>query len=204
MKTTKTLETYACNMLVYVTFRSTFATSRRNTCNIRLKLMKHLEHTLETYVHSQYNMCNISMYFCNINIQYLQHSSKTSQTIETYSYNMRFQLAAWMNGGSSTRSLMPWSERRYQWAGGCVAPSDHSRATSRCCSRRCSRCMRRGRLSRRRALPPCLCTELLEHKILEETIIIVLFLETDVATLGRERVPSRRDQRHRDQPAAGG
>jgi hypothetical protein len=35
MKHLKTLETYACNMHVYATSRSTFATSRQNTCNIR-------------------------------------------------------------------------------------------------------------------------------------------------------------------------
>jgi hypothetical protein len=47
MKHLKTLETYACNMHAYATFSSTFATSRQNTCNIRLKQMKHLEHKLE-------------------------------------------------------------------------------------------------------------------------------------------------------------
>jgi hypothetical protein len=41
----KTLETYACNTHVYATSRSTFATSRQNTCNIRMEQMKHLEHT---------------------------------------------------------------------------------------------------------------------------------------------------------------
>ena len=68
MKHLKTLETYACNMYVYATSRSTFATSRKNTCNIRLEQMKHLEHTLETYVYSHYNMCNIPIYFRNIDI----------------------------------------------------------------------------------------------------------------------------------------
>jgi hypothetical protein len=53
--------------------------------------MKHLEHTLETYVYSHYNMCNISSYFCNIDIQHLQRTSKTSKTLETYYCNMRFQ-----------------------------------------------------------------------------------------------------------------
>ena len=59
-----------------------------NTSNIRLIQMKHLEHTLETYEYSHYNMCNIPIYFCNIDIQHLQH---ISETLKTYSYNMRFQ-----------------------------------------------------------------------------------------------------------------
>jgi hypothetical protein len=54
MKHLKTLEIYACNMHVYATFISTFATSRQNTCNIHLERMKHLQHTLETYVYSHY------------------------------------------------------------------------------------------------------------------------------------------------------
>ena len=49
--------------------------------------MKYLEHTLETYVYSHYNICNMSIYFYNIDIQYLQH---TSETLETCSCNMRF------------------------------------------------------------------------------------------------------------------
>jgi hypothetical protein len=52
--------------------------------------MKYLEHTLETYVYSHYNMYNISIYFCNIDIQHLQHTSKTSKILETYYCNMRF------------------------------------------------------------------------------------------------------------------
>ena len=70
MKHLKTLETYACNMHVYATSRSTFATSRQNTCNIRLEQMKH---TLKTYVYSHYNMCNILIYFCNKPLKYLKH-----------------------------------------------------------------------------------------------------------------------------------
>jgi hypothetical protein len=77
-------------MYVYATSRSTFATSKQNTRNIYLEQMKHLEHTLETYVYSHYNMCNISIFFCNINIQHFQHTSETSETLEIYSYNMRF------------------------------------------------------------------------------------------------------------------
>jgi hypothetical protein len=53
--------------------------------------MKHFEHTLETYVYSHYNMCNIPGYFCNIDIQHLQHTSETSETLETYYCNIRFQ-----------------------------------------------------------------------------------------------------------------
>ena len=52
--------------------------------------MKHLEHTLETYVYSHYKMCNILIYFCNIDIQHLQHTSETFETLETYYCNMRF------------------------------------------------------------------------------------------------------------------
>ena len=64
--------------------------SKWNTCNIRLKQINHLEHTLETYVYSHYNMCNIPIYFCNIDIQHLQHTSESSKTLETYSFNIRF------------------------------------------------------------------------------------------------------------------
>jgi hypothetical protein len=84
MKHLKTLETYPCKMHVCATSRSTFATSRQNTCNIRLEQMKHLEHTLEIYVYSHYNICNIRIYFCNIDIQHLQHTSETYETLETY------------------------------------------------------------------------------------------------------------------------
>jgi hypothetical protein len=52
--------------------------------------MKHLEHTLETYVYSHFNMCNILIYFCNINIKHLQYTSETSKTLETYACNMCF------------------------------------------------------------------------------------------------------------------
>jgi hypothetical protein len=36
---------------------------------IRLKQMKHVEHTLETYVYSHCNICNIRP-FCNIKTKY--------------------------------------------------------------------------------------------------------------------------------------
>jgi hypothetical protein len=91
MKHMKTLKTYACNMHVYATSRSTFSTSRRN---IRLEQMKYLGHTLETYVYSHYNMCNILIYFCNIYIQHLQH---TSETFETYYCTMRFESACYLD-----------------------------------------------------------------------------------------------------------
>ena len=52
--------------------------------------MKYLEHILETYVYSQYNMCNIPIYFYNIDIQYLQHTSEITETLKTYYCNMRF------------------------------------------------------------------------------------------------------------------
>jgi hypothetical protein len=50
--------------------------------------MKHLEHTVETYVYSHCNTCNIKIYFWNIYIKHLQH---TSETPETYVCNMLFQ-----------------------------------------------------------------------------------------------------------------
>jgi hypothetical protein len=34
-------------------------------------------YTLETYVYSYYNMCNISIYFCNIRIKHLKHRIAT-------------------------------------------------------------------------------------------------------------------------------
>jgi len=80
MKHLKILDTYACNMHVYGTSRSTFATSRK----------KHLQHTSRTdeifgtYVYTHYNMCNILIYFFIMDIQHLQHTS------ETYSCNILF------------------------------------------------------------------------------------------------------------------
>jgi hypothetical protein len=71
---------------IYVTFRSTFATSRWHTCNIRLKQMKHLEYALEIYVYSHCNICNIPIYFC----KHLKHLQHTSEIFETYACNMRF------------------------------------------------------------------------------------------------------------------
>jgi hypothetical protein len=53
--------------------RSTFATSRWNTCNIRLKRLKHLKHMLETYVYSHNSIWNIQM----------KHLKHTSETLET-------------------------------------------------------------------------------------------------------------------------
>jgi hypothetical protein len=47
-----------------------------NTCNIRLIQMKHLEHTLETYMHSHCNTCNILIYFCNTDMKHFNISLK--------------------------------------------------------------------------------------------------------------------------------
>jgi hypothetical protein len=38
--------------------------------------MKHLEHTLATYVYSHCNICNIRIYFCNI-YKHLKHTFAT-------------------------------------------------------------------------------------------------------------------------------
>ena len=101
-------EKHLKHLYIYAASRSTFATSRLNTCNIRLKQMKHFEPILETYVHRHCNMCNIPIYFCNIDVKHLQHTLETSETLKTYVCNMRFpaqyHLAAWTNGGSSLRS----------------------------------------------------------------------------------------------------
>jgi hypothetical protein len=45
--------------------------------------MKHLKHTLETYVYSHNNICNIQIYFCNIQMKHLQHTYETPETLET-------------------------------------------------------------------------------------------------------------------------
>jgi hypothetical protein len=47
-----------------------------NTCNIRLIQTKHLEHTLETYMHSHCNMCNILIYFCNTDMKHFNITLK--------------------------------------------------------------------------------------------------------------------------------
>jgi hypothetical protein len=39
-----------------------------------------LEHTLQTYVHSHCNMCNIPIYFCNTNTKHMQRASETFET----------------------------------------------------------------------------------------------------------------------------
>jgi hypothetical protein len=76
IKHLKTLKTYAYNMHVYATSRSTFATSRQKHLQHSSRTYETLENTLETYVYSHYNMCNIPIYFCNIDIQQLQHTSE--------------------------------------------------------------------------------------------------------------------------------
>jgi hypothetical protein len=50
-------------------------------CNIRLKQVKHLEHTLATYVYSHYNICNIQ-------IKHMQRLDETGETLGTHTYNM--------------------------------------------------------------------------------------------------------------------
>jgi hypothetical protein len=52
--------------------------------------MKLLEHILETYVYSHYNMCIIPIYFINIDIQHLQRTSEISETLATYIFNIAF------------------------------------------------------------------------------------------------------------------
>jgi hypothetical protein len=74
--------------------------------------MKHLEHTLETYVYSHCNVYNIPIYFCNTNIKHLQH---TSEKLETYVYIMCFQHNIFLllgNGGSSARRVHRCRARR--------------------------------------------------------------------------------------------
>jgi hypothetical protein len=63
----------------------------KTLANICLEIkMKHLEHTLETYVYSHCNMCNISIYFFNMKIKHLQHPDETSEILKIYSYNISF------------------------------------------------------------------------------------------------------------------
>jgi hypothetical protein len=47
-----------------------------------------MKHSLETYVYSHYNMCNIPIYFCNIDLQHLQHTSKTLETIAICTFSV--------------------------------------------------------------------------------------------------------------------
>jgi hypothetical protein len=62
----KTLETYTCNMHAYATSRSIFATTKQNTCNICLEQIKHLKHTLKTYVYSGASACCLAITTCAI------------------------------------------------------------------------------------------------------------------------------------------
>jgi hypothetical protein len=52
-ETDETFETYACNICVYP-----LQYPDKNTCNIRLKQLKHSKYTLATYVYSHGNICN--------------------------------------------------------------------------------------------------------------------------------------------------
>jgi hypothetical protein len=81
--------------------------------------MKQSEHTLEIYVYSRCNMCNISIYFCNTDIKQLQHTYKTSETLETHVGNTRFQRNIsflFENGGSSARGVHRCRARRWREA----------------------------------------------------------------------------------------
>jgi hypothetical protein len=49
--------------------------------------MKHLKHTLKTYMYSPLELCNILIYFYKIDIKRLQHTSETSETLETYAFS---------------------------------------------------------------------------------------------------------------------
>jgi hypothetical protein len=48
-----------------------------------------LEHTPKTYVYSNCNMCNITIYFCNIKMKHLEHPDKIFETLEMQACNMR-------------------------------------------------------------------------------------------------------------------
>jgi hypothetical protein len=101
---------YICNIQIY------FCSIQRNTCNI---LMKQSEHTLETYVYSHCNMCNILIYIYNTDIKHLKHTSETSETLETYVCNTRFQRNISLlfgNGGSSARGVHRCIARRWRGA----------------------------------------------------------------------------------------
>ena len=54
--------------------------------------MKYLEPTLETYMYSHCNMCNILVYFCNIDVKHLQNTFETSETLEIYAFQRNITL----------------------------------------------------------------------------------------------------------------
>jgi len=58
-------------------------TFRTYIYNIRLQQMKHIEHTLKTYVFSHCNICNI-ISFCNIKVKQMKHMKHTDEMRETY------------------------------------------------------------------------------------------------------------------------
>ena len=96
-----------------------------------------MEHTIETYVYSHCNMCNILIYFCNIDIKHLQHTSETSEILETNACNMHFQhrchLTVWMilatcrlaelDAGAEIDASAEWRGCR-RWAGVVPATTD--------------------------------------------------------------------------------
>jgi hypothetical protein len=84
------------------------------------KQMKHLEHTLATYVYSHCNMCNILTYFCDIQMKDMQYPDKTSKTLETYACNMRFQRNVTLQlGGREARRY--GQRQRMEFAGAAAA-----------------------------------------------------------------------------------
>jgi hypothetical protein len=104
----------------YASFKQNFYNMQHenNCCNIRLKPMKHLEHTLVTYV---WNICNIQIEnacnhtsntdenfltnTCNISLRYNQHVQNPRSTFATFIWSIynvaQHLLATWENGGSS-------------------------------------------------------------------------------------------------------
>jgi hypothetical protein len=158
--------------------------------------MKHLEHTLETYVYNYY-MCNILIYFCIINIQHLplKHLKHTLATC-AFSVPSTCCLDKWRLVDAEL-DVTEWG-RRYQQVGGCagrwailvlLAVVIHTGAAGA----RDGDTRAAARPHRRGPHPPHrgasgggvpLRTKLPEHKILKETVTIVPFLETDVAAPG--------------------
>jgi hypothetical protein len=86
--------------------------------NIRLeKEIKYLEHTLETYLYSHFNMCNISIYFCNIKMKHLKH------TLATWALLRRTE--ARRRGGRRRRMDLAVRQRHRQLASGRGVTQSH-------------------------------------------------------------------------------
>jgi hypothetical protein len=89
--TDETLATYVREQLRLKQFQKHMQHPDETLANICMeKQIKHSEHTLETYMYSHCNICNIPIHFCNIKMKHLQHPDKTSETLETYLCNMSF------------------------------------------------------------------------------------------------------------------